>query len=52
MSSFLERILQAANRLQQPLHHKLLVEDRKLDRDPRQIGKMPAGSIVRFFLCL
>ena len=36
---FLPRILQLADRLQQPLHHILLVEDRQLHRNSRQFLK-------------
>src|SRR5712692_7431733 len=36
----LERIVQAANGVQQPFNHKLLVENRKLNGYARQIGKL------------
>ena len=35
-----QRILQPANRFQQPLHHKLLIKNRQLHRDARQLGKL------------
>ena len=46
---FLERILQAADRIQQSLNHELFVEDGKLYRHSRQIRKMPSrfgGAIL------
>ena len=44
-----ERILQAADRIQQALDHELLVENGKLHRHPRQIRKVPGrlgGAIL------
>ena len=39
-----QRILQTADRIQQALNHELLVENRKLHRNPGQFGKM-AGRL-------
>jgi hypothetical protein len=36
---FVQRVLQAADGIQQPLYHELLIEDRKLYRHPGQLFK-------------
>ena len=46
------RIVQPADGIQQPLDHELLIEDRQLYGDARQIAKWLAGSVVRFFSLL
>ena len=46
------RIFQLADRLQQPLDHILLVENRQLHGYPRQVLEIRGGSVVRFSLCL
>ena len=41
------RILQPAHRIDQPVHHKLLVEDRQLHRNKRQLAlRIPSTRLV------
>jgi hypothetical protein len=49
---FLQRIIQAANGIQQPLDYELLVESRELDGYLRQVSKMArriTGAVLLVF---
>ena len=47
------RILEPADGVEQPVHDVLLVKDRQLHGDARQVHRNErAGSVVLFFLCL
>src|SRR5579863_10111517 len=49
---FVQWIIQAANGIQKPLDHELLVEYRELNRNSRQFGKMRGGFGCAIFLVL